>query len=131
GYRHLDRHARDVEFAFGFGLSYTRFRYDTIALDTRRLGPDATLNVEVQVTNVGTRAGEEIVQLYLTPPPGDELAPLHTLVGFGRLALLAGESKRLRMRITRRELRSYDVTRGAFIVPRGPYLLGAGPSSRE
>lgn len=131
GYRYLDRLGREVEFPFGFGLSYTRFRYDALVLDRSRFDPDGVLEAEVQVTNVGARAGEEVVQLYVTPPPGDPVAPLRSLVGFGRLALGPSESKRLRMRVTQRELRTYDATRDAFRVRNGSYVLSAGPSSRE
>jgi beta-glucosidase len=129
GYRHLDRVGREPEFPFGFGLSYTQFRYDALTLAREVLSPDEELSVLVQVTNVGARAGEEVVQLYLSAENQPQRPP-RALVGFGRLALAPGQSRRLRMRLTPRELGCFDVERGAWGVPRGAYTLRAGPSSR-
>jgi beta-glucosidase len=131
GYRHLDRAGRPPEFCFGHGLSYTRFRYDALRLDRATMAEGDTLGATVEVTNAGPRAAEEVVQLYLTSAPRQELRHVRSLVGFGRLALAAGQTRRLRMRLGARELSRFDVQRGGFVVDAGEYELRAGPSLAE
>lgn len=131
GYRQLERARRVPEFAFGFGLSYTRFGYDRIRLSSETLERGQELAVDVSVTNVGDRAGEEVVQLYLSCPESARQRSLKVLVGFGRLALTPGQSKALRMRVGERELRYYDTERQRFEVESTTYVLRAGPSSGE
>ncbi|MFT3927365.1 MAG: glycoside hydrolase family 3 C-terminal domain-containing protein [Myxococcales bacterium] len=134
GYRHLDLHGCEAEFPFGFGLSYTRFRYDDIALSMptlERLAEDEELCVSVTVTNVGARAGTEVVQLYLSCEASAHYRSPKVLVGFGRLSLEPGETRQLHMRLGTRELRYYDVVRERFEVERTTYLLRAGPDSQR
>jgi len=131
GYRHLDLHQRPAEFPFGFGLSYTRFRYDAISLSSTRWREGEELEVIVRVTNVGARAGDEVVQLYLSCPSSAHHRAPKVLVGFGRLHLEPGEQRGLRMRLGARELRYYDVVQRRFEVERAEYVLRAGSSSRQ
>ena len=85
----------------------------------------------MSVTNVGARAGEEVVQLYLSCPESTQKRAPKVLVGFGRLALAPANRKTLRMRVTGRELRYYDADRQRFEVESTTYLLRAGPSSQD
>jgi beta-glucosidase len=80
-------------YPFGFGLSYTRFEYGAITLDRSTIAPGESVTATVRVTNVGDRAGEEVVQVYLTDLEASVAVPLASLVGFGRLALAPGESR--------------------------------------
>src|SRR6185437_9504724 len=78
---------------FGYGLSYTNFRYDAFTVPKAPLHADEPLSVAVKVTNIGSVAGDEVVQLYLRFPdiPG---APLRALRGFQRIHLAAGATQK-------------------------------------
>ncbi len=65
GYTLLDKEGKEAAFPFGFGLSYTSFAYDNLRVLTPEVGVDGTLEVAVDVTNTGSVAGEEAVQLYV------------------------------------------------------------------
>jgi beta-glucosidase len=78
-------------YPFGHGLSYTRFRYDTLSASAETLSAGATLTLSVEVTNVGERAGDEVVQVYISAER--EGYPLQQLVGFQRISLAPGETQ--------------------------------------
>jgi beta-glucosidase len=131
GYRQLARARKEPEFPFGFGLSYTSFRYERLALSHDLLEAGRELVVTVTVTNAGVRNGSEVVQLYLSAPESAVPRAVLWLAGFGRLELAPGQTRVLRMRIGEYELRHYDAARGRFEVERTRYILRAGPSSRD
>lgn len=125
---YLEHYGKQPEFAFGFGLSYTRFRYLSMELSREALAGDEELSVWVEVQNVGERAGEEIVQLYArTEGQGTP----SKLVGFGRLALMPGQTKRLHLRLTAADLARFDRASQTFASGAGRVALVAGPSARE
>lgn len=111
-------------YPFGYGLSYARFAYAAPALSTRTLAAGAPLEVAASLRNVGKRAGDEVVQVYLTPPPSP-LAPRHALVGFRRVHLAPGERRRVRFMLTPRNLSSVDAAGTRAVVP-GPYRVFIG-----
>jgi len=80
-------------FAFGFGLSYTTFAYEKLALSVASAHPGETVNVAVTVKNSGPRAGDEVVEVYATRLHPPVPMPLRQLVGFQRLPFRAGETK--------------------------------------
>ncbi|MGH7989229.1 MAG: fibronectin type III-like domain-contianing protein, partial [Limisphaerales bacterium] len=75
------------------GLSYTTFQMDQLQIGSATLGPDEKTKVSVTVANTGSRAGTEVVQLYITPPPSPVKRPNKQLVGFQRVELQPGEHK--------------------------------------
>src|SRR5581483_6577276 len=79
-------------FPFGFGLSYTTFDYDNLAIDG--------LNISVDITNSGKRHGDEIVQLYAEPLISAIATPVKRLVDFARIAIPAGETRTVRFSIS-------------------------------
>lgn len=85
-------------YGFGFGLSYTTFAYAHLKL-TEGMN-DALLNVEVNVTNTGSRDGEEVVQLYVSPPQLSDRDPVRSLKGFQRIFLKAGETQTVHFNLT-------------------------------
>ncbi|MFO7658309.1 MAG: glycoside hydrolase family 3 C-terminal domain-containing protein [Bacteroidales bacterium] len=89
-YRYMQE---EPEFAFGFGLSYTNFEYSDLTINAEKINRNETLKIEVSVKNTGLRAGEEVVQLYLTDIEASAPAPLYSLKGIKRVNLTAGESK--------------------------------------
>ena len=82
-------------YPFGFGLSYTRFAYSNLRVSAGQFTADDTLQVEVDVTNAGERAGDEVVQLYVRGLDASVLVPRHTLQGFKRITLQPGETRRV------------------------------------
>ncbi|MGH8022479.1 MAG: glycoside hydrolase family 3 C-terminal domain-containing protein, partial [Limisphaerales bacterium] len=80
-------------YPFGHGLSYTRFALENLKLSDATLGPGKTITVSAEVTNIGDRAGAEVVQLYITAPPSPVKRPIRQLAGFRRMELQPNERK--------------------------------------
>lgn len=124
GYRHYDSVGTDVLFPFGHGLSYTSFAYSDLRVEENQ----ATLTL----TNTGSRAGKETVQLYVAPlESGTVRRPSHQLRGFEKIELLPGESKTVTFRLEDRDFAVYDVEKAEFVPVPGEYALQIGASSRD
>ena len=95
-------------YPFGYGLSYTQFTYGTPRLSSTRLKGNATLMVTVPVTNVGSRAGKEVVQLYIRDVVGSVTRPVKELKGFEKIELQPGETKLVTFTITPEQLKFYN-----------------------
>jgi len=115
-------------FAFGFGLSYTKFRYDQFVAKPPATGVQSDILVSVDVTNVGQREGDEVVQLYLGHDVSSVETPARSLVGFSRIRLKPQETQSVSFRISRSRLAVWNVTRQWVIEP-GSYTLWVGGSS--
>ncbi|MDO1529561.1 glycoside hydrolase family 3 C-terminal domain-containing protein [Fulvimonas sp. R45] len=111
-------------YPFGHGLSYTRFAYAGLRLDATRLRAGAPLGVDVEVSDTGARAGEEVVQAYLQALDADD-APRLALVGFERIALEPGGRRRVHLVIGPRQLSLVDAAGRRAIRP-GRYRLFVG-----
>ena len=112
-------------YAFGHGLSYTRFEYAGLEASGSPLVVSAT------VTNTGSRTGDEVVQLYLAPPPGAEPRPRIMLRGFERIRLEPGESKRVRFAVPEEKLAFWNTAANRFDVPRGAWGIQVGASAAD
>ncbi|MFZ0547832.1 MAG: glycoside hydrolase family 3 C-terminal domain-containing protein [Candidatus Promineifilaceae bacterium] len=103
-------------FAFGHGLSYTHFRYNNLHIDQSAVEVGGRVNISVDVTNTGDRAGDEVVQLYtrqfIAPP-----RPIKELKGFQRISLLPGESKTVTFTIHTHQLSVYNKEMLAMVAP--------------
>ena len=106
-------------YPFGFGLSYTRFEYSNLAVSGMTIGAD--------IRNAGSRAGEEIVQLYVNRPVSAVSRPLKLLKGFKRIALAPGETKRVTFTIKPDDLQVWSAN--GWTVERGKYNVWIGPDS--
>ena len=115
-YSHYIDAPNTPRFPFGFGLSYTTFTYDSLRLSapSLRIG-DQGLTVTVRVRNTGTRAGEEVVQLYVRDRVGSVTRPVRELKGFAKIALAAGEARDVDFKLTSADLAFWraDMTFGA------------------
>lgn len=131
GYRYYDKKGLEPLFPFGYGLSYTRFRYGGLQIGPREIAGDGRIRVTVEVENVGKRAGDEVVQLYVGYlRPGVE-RPLRELKGFERVTLAPGEKKRVIFRLAAKNLAYYDPEAKDWRTETGEYEVLVGGSSRE
>jgi len=119
-------------YAFGHGLSYTRFAYSGLRLSRPRVAARETLEVAVDVKNAGARAGDEVVQLYVRGTTADAAAPNRSLRGFERIALKAGEQRTVRFQLVpERDLLRYDEARRALALAPGEFEVEIGASSAD
>lgn len=118
-------------YPFGHGLSYTTFRYDGLQLKQDQLsaGKDEEITLVCRVTNTGSLAGEEVVQLYGRANQSRVKRPHKQLLGFRRVLLQPGESAEVAFTIPLKELAMWDVTRERFCIESGTYTVMAGASS--
>lgn len=124
GYRHFDKAGIEPRFPFGYGLSYTTFRFSPV-----ESGKKDTFSV--MVTNTGKTEGSEVVQCYLSKP--DEVAemPVRELAGYEKVMLKPGESRKVSFILTDREKRYWNEKSGEWEVPSGVYKISIGNSSRN
>ncbi|NIT97688.1 MAG: beta-glucosidase, partial [Actinobacteria bacterium] len=115
---------------FGFGLSYTTFEIGTPRLDRGEITVGESATLAVDVTNTGTRAGDEVVQLYVRDEVSSVTRPVKELKAFARVRLEPGESRTLTFPIGEAELRFFDRAMERVVEP-GEFTLMVGPSSVE
>ena len=131
GYRWFDHKKIQPLFPFGFGLSYTRFRYTGLSVYR---APDGGLQVSFNVRNIGRHAGEEVTQVYLGSPakvPARVQFAVRALAGFQRISLAAGQSRRVRMHVPLRQLQYWRKGGHRWRLARGRRIVYAGASSRN
>ncbi len=117
-------------YPFGFGLSYTTFTYSALSLSAATLAQGGSVTVSVDVTNSGTRAGDEVVQLYVSYPTTTGVPrPIKQLQGFQRITLAAGATQTVNLPLTYAQLGYWDTTSSNFLVQSGTVHLMVGGSS--
>lgn len=117
-------------YEFGYGLSYTTFAYGEPRVDRTETGRDGTVNLSVEVTNTGSRAGDEIVQLYVTDDRSSATRPVKELKDFARISLEPGQTKTVTFAVTPDKLAFYDAAMNYGVEP-GTFTLRVGSSSRD
>ncbi len=124
--------SQDVKpmFHFGYGLSYTEFKYGDPVLETEVIKTGETVNVAVEVTNTGSREGDEIVQMYVHDVVSSVTRPVKELKGFTRVSLKPGEKKIVTFEITPEKLAYHGVDM-KFAVEPGEFEILTGSSSRD
>ena len=129
GYRGFERDKKQPQFPFGFGLSYTSFRYDKPVVEY----DGESVTVSVTVTNVGGVAGKEIAQVYVSAPKNKQMEkPLKELKAFAKTRLLQpGEQETLRMVIPKKDLASWNETLHQWQTDAGTYTIQVGASSAD
>lgn len=131
GYRWYDERGIEPQFPFGYGLSYTSFAYANIATDHDELGIDDTLGVSFDLTNTGASAGAEVVQLYTTATNPRFAMPRRMLKGFAKVALAAGETRRVTIRVPARDLTVWDTERQIWVLDEDIVGIEIAASSRD
>ena len=116
------------QFPFGYGLSYTSFKYDSMQILQKEFTFKDTIEASVKITNTGKRSGEEIVQLYVRDLVGSVTRPVKELKGFEKIKLGVGESKNVIFKLTTKDLAFYtaDMT---FKAEPGVFWIMVGPDS--
>ncbi|GIF98114.1 glycoside hydrolase family 3 C-terminal domain-containing protein [Catellatospora citrea] len=127
GYRGFDAREQEVAYPFGFGLSYTAFAYG----DATATVVDGGIEVRVPVTNTGGRDGREVVQVYASLPGSAVRRAPRELKGFANVAVAAGQTAVVVIRIARDDLAYWDPRLRRWAVEGGDYLLSVGASSRD
>ena len=117
-------------FPFGYGLSYTQFKFSNLQLSAQRIRPDGSLTVTVVIENVGQRAGDEVAQLYIRDLSASVTRPVKELKGFQRITLQPGEKKTVEFKLISRELGFYD-REMRFVVEPGAVKVMVGSSSED
>lgn len=118
-------------YPFGFGLSYTTFRYASLRTSTKVLQPGGKLEVDIDITNSGRVAGEEVVQLYVQHLQSAVERPAKALKAFGRTMLQPGETKTVRLQINAKDLQYWDDNLHRYVLEPGRVMLMAGSSSAD
>jgi beta-glucosidase len=117
-------------YAFGHGLSYTRFEYADLSIAPARIRPDAAVEIACTISNAGERAGVEVVQLYVNDVVASVTRPVRELRGFARVALEPGRSRRVAFRLDASQLAFYDRDLRFAIEP-GEFRALLGASSAD
>lgn len=131
GYRYYDKKKTQLLFPFGWGLSYTRFAYGALRLDKNSMKDTDTLRVSVDVTNTGSRAGKEVVQLYVADCESSVFRPLRELKGFEKVSLAPGETKTVHFELDKRAFAYWHSELGDWYVESGEFRVQICANSRE
>ncbi len=118
-------------YAFGFGLSYTSFAYSHLKVSTTTLKSGETATVSVEVKNTGDRAGDEVVQMYVTHEGSKVSRPMEELVGFERVPLRVGESQTVTLPLAAKALEYWDEAAGKFVLEKDRVVVKVGGSSDD
>jgi Glycosyl hydrolase family 3 C-terminal domain/Fibronectin type III-like domain len=137
GYRYFDSFYKKintadpagvVNYPFGYGLSYTRFRIDT----QTETATARTVSVQAKVTNTGSRRGKEVVEVYFSAPQTGLDKPYQELAAYAKTdELTPGASQRLTVSFPTSQMSSFDTARSAYLLDAGEYAIRVGNSSRN
>ena len=131
GYRGYDQAGIAPRFAFGHGLGYTTWEYQSAVAESVAVGPGADLELTVTVRNAGTRPGREVVQAYVEPVTAEEGRPVRTLAAFAAATAEPGQSAAVRLTVPARAFARYDEMAGAWVWPPGEFAVRVGRSSAD
>jgi beta-glucosidase len=118
------------QFPFGYGLSYTQFKISNLQLSALQIGLTDKLTVTADVHNAGSRAGDEVVQLYIRDVAASVTRPVKELKGFQRITLQPGETKRVQFKLGPDQLGFYNRMM-RFVVEPGEFRVMVGPNSEN
>ena len=116
-------------YPFGFGLSYSTFTVTDLRMSSRSVGLEAPITATVTVTNTGTRAGDEVVQLYLHQRFGSSSRPVRELKGFHRITLQPGEKQEVSFTVGRGERNYWSASKNDWVVEASDFDVWVGNSS--
>ena len=127
-----DSHYLDIgytpHFPFGYGLSYTNFRYEDIVVSKENIGFNEELTISASITNTGDKDGKELVQLYIQDVIGSITRPIRELKGFEHVSLKSGETKKVSFTISSKDLKFVN-SNMRFIAEKGKFNAWIAPNA--
>lgn len=130
GYKWFDHKNITPQYEFGYGLSYTSFKYDNLKVNAKRDGKSSKVTATVSVKNSGSVDGAEIVQAYLTFPDSTGEPP-KLLRGFEKVFIKKGKYETVKFTLGSTELSIWDTESASWVIPSGKFILHIGASSRD
>lgn len=131
GYRYYDKKEMEVQFPFGYGLSYTSFEYTDINVDKVEATDQEKVKVTCKIKNIGDVFGKEAVQLYVGSLGSSADRPVKELKGFTKVSLMPGEEKEIEFILDRRSFAYYETQIHDWYAETGDYRIEIGSSSRD
>ena len=131
GYRWFDTKKIEPLFPFGYGLSYTTFKYSNLNLVPGPEALGAPVTVEFELANTGSRAGAEVAQVYVQEVSPSLPRPLKELKGFKKVLLQPGEKQKVSVVLDRNAFAHYDPDKKGWVADKGAYKILVGSSSRD
>jgi len=131
GYRYYDMKKIEPAFPFGHGLSYTSFEYDRLTISQTEITQGESLEVSVDIRNIGDRSGKEVVQLYIRDIKSSLVRPPKELKGFEKVNLRPGEKVTVSFELTERALSFYDPDQKDWVCEPGEFEVLIGSSSKD
>ena len=129
GYRYYTSRKMNTAFPFGYGLSYTTFKYSNLRVDKKEMTDQEMLQVSVNVKNTGKRSGKTVVQLYVGAPENEVIRPVRELRGFEKIFLEAGEEKTVTFTLDERVFAYWNTTIHDWYVEDGTYNVMIGENA--
>jgi beta-glucosidase len=129
GYRHYDKAGSKPAFPFGYGLSYTTFKYGNLSVSPQSSDLAGPVNVSFEVTNTGSREGAEVAEVYVADTHARVPRPVKELKGFSKVLLKPGETRRVQVSLDRRAFSYYDLDKKDWMAAPGEFSILVGGSS--
>ena len=131
GYRYYDKKKVEPLFPFGFGLSYTTFEYNNLSVISELSDADGAVHVKVDVTNTGSRMGQEVIQVYVRDVASRLVRPEKELKAFSKIRLQAGETETVTLSLNRDALSYYDPAENGWLAEAGTFEILVGTSADD
>jgi beta-glucosidase len=128
GYRGYEHNHVKPLFPFGYGLSYTTFKFSKLSVNAQSRGSNPNVTVSFDLKNTGDRAGAEVAQVYVSDDHSKMPKPARELKGFERVQLAPGESKQVSVNLDARAFASYDVAKKSWVIDPGKFTIRVGDS---
>jgi beta-glucosidase len=121
----------EASYPFGFGLAYTEYNYDNLFIDNTLYDDNEIISLSFNITNVGERDGEDVVQIYISEVDPGTGSPIRSLVDFKRIPVAQGSSKNAKIQLPVSRFAGWDTESKAYLTNSGKYLLQVGASSDD
>lgn len=131
GYRYYESKKMQVRFPFGYGLSYTAFRFHELSVEKEKLDERESVEVSVKVTNTGSVVGKAVVQLYVAPEKVEAIRPVRELKAFDKIKLQPGETKEVLFVLEPRAFQHWNTVVHNWRTEQGRYMIQIGENARD
>jgi len=118
-------------YPFGYGLSYTTFKYSNLCTSSASIDGNGEITISVDIQNTGDRAGDEVVQMYVKHLNSEVERPIKELKGFKRITLQPNETKTIQMPLKAKAIAYWDQSKHSFVVEKGKIKIMVGSSSAD